>query len=786
MHVLPAVAVAARKLRGPHTAKFNMGAPHKFLIFILLLTYMLCVEGSKTNRMQRNRLKAKRRNTIIKCCGKDSCVAPKNVSRAKRTTAPTSSSTTKSLTSFRIRTTSFQFPVTTALDANIVLETTNQNPQPSTNDQNSAHFTGFQQQQAPSSLAGSENVSKADAPHETNFPTTEFQLTTTTAIEDTKVSSTPTSQTNQNIIAGATDTDTSVQSGERTTTADNNEAGGSSSGMTASETTDAKPNSLVPADVNSTARETSTTDSTNTPWTFTTEKFSPWRTAGTKPVTTATPAPLNFPKCASNCNKNTSLFGLDGSLNDMSSYGIWVEMCGKLYLFGRRFMNWEQNVEQCCHLGMTPIDLDLDADFKCVASLTSNDDYRNRISRFYWTYGLRRSENAVSSYLWCNNGNNITKNWAGGEPNYKDKAENCVRMEMVRGDRTVRLSDVKCSAISVFSCQGPKIPTPCTSPVCPNYICNRKDSIYKTLADRATKYMINQNQQGIWIKNMTRVIMISFPNDTKTFVDSFSACCAVGLKLLSLHQDLMFSYLVGAFKRAGISGEKFWTSATDAGCKYNFGFCSTKRLLRDHTRWAKGQPDLSVANGTCVAVTPDGLLHDELCTSKMRYVCDGRVQKSSLFDSVERECAQEFNFTESEVKIFFNSTPTDLRAKCFLKCYGEGTGLFVDGNLAEDKIFANFQRMTLDNLAQLMEMSNTMDFCTKSAKGMDPCDKSSSLLSCGQENAPDSFGEFVDTVELSITEPPLILTPEEGVCPQYDCVVQISRKQYSPQLTCFK
>ncbi|XP_065336805.1 uncharacterized protein LOC135937576 [Cloeon dipterum] len=342
-------------------------------------------------------------------------------------------------------------------------------------------------------------------------------------------------------------------------------------------------------------------------------------------------------------------------------------------------------------------------------------------------------------------------------------------MEMDRSENTVYLADKNCALVSVLSCQGPIIPRNCDSPVCPKDPCLKKDTYFKTLADKRTKVLIDPTKYGVWITNDTRVFMISHPNDARSFVDSLQACCAVGLKLLSLHQDVLYSILVGAFNNASIRGEKFWTAATDEGCKKIYGFCSSSRLFRDNSRWAKGQPDLKEAYGTCLAVSTDGFLHDEMCTTKMRYVCEGRVQTTSLFDAVERECALEYKLTSSEVNRLFNSTPEELREKCFLKCYGEGTGLIVDGNLATDTIFSIFQKITVDDTEKLLDMSSTVDFCTNASKGMDPCDVCASLLHCGQENSPNIINDFVETVESSITESPLFLPPVKGVCPEYEC-----------------
>jgi len=74
------------------------------------------------------------------------------------------------------------------------------------------------------------------------------------------------------------------------------------------------------------------------------------------------------------------------------------------------------------------------------------------------------------------------------------------------------------------------------------------------------------------------------------------------MKLASLHQDFSFNLVTKAFKSelflsclppirpeniktdATIPSSVFWTSGTDLGCEGNYGYCSTKRLLRSEAR----------------------------------------------------------------------------------------------------------------------------------------------------------------------------------------------------------
>jgi len=82
------------------------------------------------------------------------------------------------------------------------------------------------------------------------------------------------------------------------------------------------------------------------------------------------------------------------------------------------------------------------------------------------------------------------------------------------------------------------------------------------------------------------------------------ACCAVGLKLISLHQGFKFDTIPRALKcikhlnnilklkqlcavmllAKNLTTSLFWTSATDNGCEDSFGYCSSKRLVREEAR----------------------------------------------------------------------------------------------------------------------------------------------------------------------------------------------------------
>jgi hypothetical protein len=91
------------------------------------------------------------------------------------------------------------------------------------------------------------------------------------------------------------------------------------------------------------------------------------------------------------------------------------------------------------------------------------------------------------------------------------------------------------------------------------------------------------------------------------------ACCSIGMKLLSLHQEEKYKTIVDVLKSKIFSRKMctiklylkllflevakqapsmFWTSGTDFECEGYFGFCTTKRLLRDETKCVGLYPKL--------------------------------------------------------------------------------------------------------------------------------------------------------------------------------------------------
>ncbi|XP_059491113.1 uncharacterized protein LOC132205819 [Neocloeon triangulifer] len=341
------------------------------------------------------------------------------------------------------------------------------------------------------------------------------------------------------------------------------------------------------------------------------------------------------------------------------------------------------------------------------------------------------------------------------------------------------LEDRHCGALSALACQGPPTPKPpCESPTCPTIACTKKPQFFKMLPDGISTYLEYPKIHGIWGETDSRAFLFSFPNDTRNFQDSMSACCAIGLKLLSLYQSMTYDIVGSVFKQGSGDTSVFWTSGTDAGCEDYFGYCSTNRLAREESRWKENQPDNANGSENCLALeikSGVALLQDENCDKKFRYICEGRLKNG--MEIVKKECALTFNISDNEIDVMYNFSMFTPSEKCFLKCFGEGADLFVNGRLLEEKIFAQFNVLAAGDIDRLMDMYSTLNYCSNLTRGMDECDKISRMIKCGRDNSPDVVQSLISSLENSIAPAPLILPPTEAVCPTFKCVTMDYRKQ---------
>ncbi|XP_059470982.1 uncharacterized protein LOC132193989 [Neocloeon triangulifer] len=502
----------------------------------------------------------------------------------------------------------------------------------------------------------------------------------------------------------------------------------------------------------------------------------------TKPKPPTTKMPLSLPPCPLKCTKDLTLFKADNkTLEDPIVHGFWETACGEQLLFGKFLANWQQNYDMCCKLGMEPITLDSPAKASCMKSFVNGNNWKYNTR--YWTSGVRKK--IGGSFLWCKNTSAPfpTNMWGFSSPNtIINGSGNCAQMQIVKGNSSILLEDKTCTFLSAFACQGPTTPKPaCEAPTCPIVPCVKNSVYFKYLADDYST-LYNVSSYGTTVEVSNRLFLFPKPIFTRSFNDAISYCCEFGLSLVSMHKDFMFDAVAKAFNatsNSAIASGLFWTSGTDMGCEDFFGFCTTNRLVRGEARWAVNQPDNANNSENCLALEINGgiaLLRDENCDKKFRVICEGRPPSTGM-KSVEEECALEYGLIKEQIDKMQNATSYTPPEKCFLKCFGEGTELYINDIIMLEKIIAQFGAIAGNDVNRLMDAYSTLDYCSNLTRGMDVCDKISAMALCGQQNSPDIVNSLIEALELTLAPPPFMReVVTDAVCPDFGCFIDEEKK----------
>ncbi|XP_059470828.1 uncharacterized protein LOC132193899 [Neocloeon triangulifer] len=482
-------------------------------------------------------------------------------------------------------------------------------------------------------------------------------------------------------------------------------------------------------------------------------------------------AAVNLPNCNYSIQPEPNEFSNDGLLKNPDTRGFWMNSCDQQFLIGKTLVSWEENVAKCLKIGMEPVSLENDKKNECFQKLTS--DWTG--STMFWTSGFGTS---TSYYSWCTkNGTTVAESssilWAAGQPRSARESENCVQLKILKANATYELSRRMCNETLFFACQGPPTAAPkCSAPTCPNITCQKNPYFYNNESN-----LKDPNFHGSWCSYKGRSYLFSYPNNTKTFLSAFQACCEIGMTLLSIEYDFKYNSLKYALTRnASYTADVFWTSGSDRGCEGKFGYCTAKRLLRQEAIWDFGQPDNSNGNENAVAVFINGshaLLSDFSEEQKFRYICEARetAYKKTGGNAIRDECAAAYNVTQKEIDTLMNDTSKfDLRIKCFLRCIGDSAGLMVNGKFIDGEVLATLEKMAKGNLKDLKKNTDILVGCQNSASGMDECDQAAQMIKCTNEKAPDVLNAVITTVDQSIPLPtsqnfPIAQCPNTPSCP---------------------
>ncbi|XP_065339885.1 uncharacterized protein LOC135939425 [Cloeon dipterum] len=720
----------------------------------LYVFFALALLDNLASQVEMKKLRGNKRNYIIKCCGRKSCI---NVSH-KKANHTLIKQPTVSLTS-RFKTLPLGVSRAETAGGNTeIME--NAKTDAAAAPESTANVNLDPQIDAKSQAPAEITVFPTDLMNGGGTPSSEAEITAVDATPPTSPIGIPKSGSTK--YASTTTTSTNTLSPSKVLTSP-------------SLTDTALTQTIFLAQTSSTSTVTSTgTTLTSNVLSGGSTLMSPSTTStiSTKSAPTTTTLPYLYNCSDLTCARNASLFDASANLIDAQKYGAWREICGELYLFGKSIVTWETNVKRCCSIGMKPVAFETLEKFNCFKNITQFEVWPYNFN--YWTSARQIFSN--NTFQWClystpGTFTNATPMWAIGNPNNLSSV-NCVHLSIPKNKNTTQLAQKSCSNTFILSCKGQPTPAPpCFTPTCPTGKCSKNDSLYSLARDKVSKFLANPSQYGSWKSMNYRIFM--FGNASKTWAEAFATCCAIGMKLLSVDMDYKYSVLSLALGNdQGTLSGKYWTSGTDNGCPGAFGWCAANKLVRGPI-WARGEPQ---SGKNCIAVdvrSTNTTLSSADCTAYLPFICEARDTSNSTSGgkAIKEECASNYNITDVEQENIFNSTKFDVKIKCFLKCLGESGGIMLNGRVVDEQLIKLAETLSPNNNDQLMSDLKAVDECS-GLKGMDECDTAALAYQCGQEKAPNLVANAIKVVELNNTAEKSPLQPALGECAtDYDCAV---------------
>ncbi|CAB3362688.1 Hypothetical predicted protein [Cloeon dipterum] len=126
-----------------------------------------------------------------------------------------------------------------------------------------------------------------------------------------------------------------------------------------------------------------------------------------------------------------------------------------------------------------------------------------------------------------------------------------------------------------------------------------------------------------------------FSSMEKTWTDAASACCSLGMKLLSLETKDEYAAIskIVDFNNALIG--EYFTSGSDNKVEGSFVWCSLNNVSITTPLWGAGKLNDSTGTENCVTLTvsaTNATIGDRSCTTPMKYICE--VLYRIIFDGM--------------------------------------------------------------------------------------------------------------------------------------------------------
>ncbi|CAB3388244.1 Hypothetical predicted protein [Cloeon dipterum] len=391
-----------------------------------------------------------------------------------------------------------------------------------------------------------------------------------------------------------------------------------------------------------------------------------------------------------------------------TSYGFWINLRAYTYLFGNKLVTWLSNWQQCCALGMEPLNMDNADEQTGLKGLTVRfkDDWKMNFN--YWTSGTWQGS-PQKMWSWCEpNGPTVFPPgliWEAGQPDNRDGNETCVHFRFILNSTGAIMTDRNCTSKYVFACKGNLVttPKPCVAS-CPNETCQRDPNLFNP----TDQSLYNFFSYGTWYDKCGRNFL-TYTSNTSNWATAWNQCCRVGMTLASMEsagKTSCYAKIVSKYAPA-LDGD-FWVSGTDLGCVSNFRWCSRNQDFVDsELKWKAGHPKAGL---NCVYLevrNKSVLLATASCAEKKDFLCEVR-KKNSYQKAMQAEYQIDLLLNVSR----FLTTTVSLNLKCFLKCVGVEVGMFALGGLMSIETLRNIELVSQEEPKKLEQGFVAYDQCS--------------------------------------------------------------------------
>ncbi|XP_065331394.1 macrophage mannose receptor 1-like [Cloeon dipterum] len=200
------------------------------------------------------------------------------------------------------------------------------------------------------------------------------------------------------------------------------------------------------------------------------------------------------------------------------------------------------------------------------------------------------------------------------------------------------------------------------APLCLPYTCTSNFSLGTDGRVKASSVL-----DGILKESGNRQYM--FSTSQKSWTDAGSACCSLGMMLLSLETTEEYIQISKIVKFSTELVGEYFTSGSDNKVENSFVWCSSNNTAVTSPSWGASEPSDKTGSENCVTVTvtasQNATIGDRSCTTPMKYICElPIVPKTSSCLAYPCETDPRYIGSDGEVNVTAANPGGDFLAIC--------------------------------------------------------------------------------------------------------------------------